>query len=43
MPLKTKQKKQDIPAKEVFDQCNWIKLSPQMKIDIKYKQTKKRV
>ena len=33
MPLKTKQNKtkKDIPAKEVFDQCNQIKLSPQMK------------
>ena len=38
MPLKTKQ---NIPAKEVFDQCNRINLSPQMKIDIKYKQTNK--
>ena len=42
MPLKTKQQqKKNIPAKEVSDQCNRIKLSPQMKINIKYKQTKK--
>ena len=40
-PPKLNKTKQNIPAKEVFDQCNRIKLSPQMKIDIKYKQTNK--
>ena len=33
--------KQNIPAKEGFDQCNQIKLSPQMKFDMKHKQTNK--